>query len=291
MQVDGYSLTVHPYPGVKRPLYPHQVAILEAWEEHEAFLLVTKTGSGKTAAAALPFLLRTKNPEFREGAVFVYPTNALIEDQERSIRQLAESEGVEITSLTPDTVQQKYGQEQVVLVRIDAERLEAFAKAYRFRKPDGSWDKGRALAEVLTLDRPKIVLVNPDILYFVYTLAYRRSQESIATLQAYQTLVFDEFHLYGGVELAHTLFLIHLARALHTFKRVLLLSATPDAQTREWIERLLHPYVSGCEYYHFTSSHWDTPDRSSHSIAMCASWNRCCGYCWRSNSGIAPDPA
>ncbi len=243
MQVDGYSLTVHPYPGVKRPLYPHQVAILEAWEEHEAFLLVTKTGSGKTAAAALPFLLRTKNPEFREGAVFVYPTNALIEDQERSIRQLAESEGVEITSLTPDTVQQKYGQEQVVLVRIDAERLEAFAKAYRFRKPDGSWDKGRALAEVLTLDRPKIVLVNPDILYFVYTLAYRRSQESIATLQAYQTLVFDEFHLYGGVELAHTLFLIHLARALHTFKRVLLLSATPDAQTREWIERLLHPYV------------------------------------------------
>lgn len=243
MQVDGYSLTVHSYPGVRRSLYPHQVAILDAWDEHDAFLLMTKTGSGKTAAAALPFLLRTKNPEFREGAVFVYPTNALIEDQERSIRQLAEAEGIEITSLTPDTVQQKYGQEQVVLVRIDADRLEAFAKAYHFRKPDGGWDKGRALAEVLTLDRPKIVLVNPDILYLVYTLGYRRSQESIATLQAYQTLVFDEFHLYGGVELAHALFLIHLARSLHTFKRVLLLSATPDAQTREWIERLLQPYV------------------------------------------------
>jgi CRISPR-associated helicase Cas3 len=243
MRVDGYSLTVHSYPGVKRPLYPHQVAILDAWEEHEAFLLLTKTGSGKTAAAALPFLLRTKNPDFREGAVFVYPTNALIEDQERSIRRLAEVEGIEITSLTPDAVQKKYGSEQVVLVRIDAERLEAFAKAYRFRKPNGDWDKGRALTEVLRLDRPKIALINPDILYLVYTLAYRHSAESVATLQAYQTLVFDEFHLYGGVELAHALFLIHLARALHTFKRVLLLSATPDEHTRTWIEKLLRPYV------------------------------------------------
>ena len=243
MRIDGYSLTVHSYPGVKRTLYPHQAAILDAWEEHEAFLLLTKTGSGKTAAAALPFLLRTKDPDFREGAVFVYPTNALIEDQERSIRQLAEVEGIKVASLTPDTVQEKYGSEQVVLVRIDAARLEAFAKAYRFRKPDGNWDKGRALAEVLRLDKPKIALINPDILYLVYTLAYHYSAESVATLQAYQTLVFDEFHLYGGVELAHALFLIYLARSLHTFKRVLLLSATPDEQTRTWIEKLLHPYV------------------------------------------------
>ena len=243
MRVKGYSLTLHPYPGVKRALYPHQAIILDEWEQREAFLLLTKTGSGKTAAAALPFLLRAKAPEFREGAVFVYPTNALIEDQERSIRQLAEAEGVAIASLMPETAQAKYGAEQVVLVRVDAERLEAFAKAYHFRKPDGSWDKGRGLGEVLRLDKPKIVLVNPDILYLVYTLAYRHSAESVATLQAYQTLVFDEFHLYGGVELAHVLFLIHLAQALHTFKRVLLLSATPDAQTRKWIERLLGPYV------------------------------------------------
>ncbi|MDY7078246.1 MAG: type I-D CRISPR-associated helicase Cas3' [Chloroflexota bacterium] len=243
MKVHGYNLALHPYPGVKRALYPHQAVILDKWEQHAAFLLITKTGSGKTAAAALPFLLRTKAPDFREGAVFVYPTNALIKDQERSIRELAKAEGIQVVSLTPETAQVKYSAEQVVLVRIDANRLAAFAKAYHFRKRDGSLDKGRALAEVLRLDRPKIVLINPDILYLVYTLAYRHSAESVATLQAYQTLVFDEFHLYGGVELAHALFLIHLARSLHTFKRVLLLSATPDAQTREWIERLLAPYV------------------------------------------------
>ncbi len=243
MQVKGYSLTLHQIPGVQRTLYPHQAVILDEWEQHEAFLLVTKTGSGKTAAAALPFLLHIKQGAQPEGAVFVYPTNALIEDQERSIRALAEAEGIVVGTLTPDTIKSKYGNEQVVLVRIDAERLEKFAKVYKFYKPSSGVDKGRALAEVLRLDKPKIVLINPDVLYLVYTLAYRHSAESVATLQAYQTLVFDEFHLYSGVELAHALFLIHLARALHTFKRVVLLSATPDAQTKAWINRLLAPYL------------------------------------------------
>lgn len=253
MQIEGYSLTLHQIPGVQRTLYPHQAVILDEWEQHEAFLLVTKTGSGKTAAAALPFLLHIKQGTLPpEGAVFVYPTNALIEDQERSIRKLAfeelrksedQPEEEVVISLTPDTAKAKYGNEHVVLVRIDAERLEKFAKVYGFYKPSGGLDKGRALAEVLRLDKPKIVLINPDVLYLVYTLAYRHSAESVATLQAYQTLVFDEFHLYGGVELAHALFLIHLARALHTFKRVVLLSATPDAQTKAWIDRLLAPCV------------------------------------------------
>jgi len=243
MQIEGYSLTLHQVPGVQRTLYPHQAVILDEWEQHEAFLLVTKTGSGKTAAAALPFLLRIKQGTPPEGAVFVYPTKALIEDQERSIRKLAGDEGIRVNSLTPKNAKAKYGDEQVVLVRIDADLLGEFAKEFKFRKPDGTWDKGRALAEVLRLDKPKIVLINPDVLYLVYTLAYRHSAESVATLQAYQTLIFDEFHLYGGVELAHALFLIYLAQALHTFKRVMLLSATPDAQTRAWIDCLLNPYV------------------------------------------------
>jgi CRISPR-associated helicase Cas3 len=216
----------------------------DEWDKHDAFLMITKTGSGKTAASALPVLLQARDDFCQpEGTVFVYPTNALIEDQERSIRQLIEAEGMKAYSLTPDNARGKYGDEKIVLVRVDAERLEKFAEAYHFRKPDGSFDKGRALAEVLKLDKHKIVLVNPDILYLVYTLAYRNSAEDVALLQAYQTVVFDEFHLYGGVELAHALFLIHLARALNTFRRAVLLSATPDQQTREWIDRLLNPYV------------------------------------------------
>jgi CRISPR-associated helicase Cas3 len=244
MKVKGYRLSLHHHPGVHRTLYPHQAVMVDEWNNHDAFLLITKTGSGKTAASALPILLQVKeHPSQPEGAVFVYPTNALIEDQERSIRKLIEAEGMKAFSLTPENARAKYGDEDIVLVRVDAERLEKFAKAYGFRKADGSPDKGRALAEALKLDRPKIVLVNPDILYLVYTLAYRNSAEDVALLQAYQTAVFDEFHLYSGVELTHALFLIHLARALHSFRRVVLLSATPDQQTQKWIGRLLKPYV------------------------------------------------
>lgn len=244
MKVEGYHLTLHQHPDVRRTLYPHQAVIADEWDRHDVFLLVTKTGSGKTAAAALPVLLRAKDHSRPpEGAVFVYPTNALIEDQERSILGLVEAEGMKSYSLTPENARGKYGDEDITLVRVDAAHLEQFAKAYGFRKPDRSLDKGRALAEVLKLDKPKIVLVNPDILYLVYTLAYRHSAEDVALLQAYQTVVFDEFHLYDSVELAHVLFLIHLARALHAFRRVVLLSATPDQQTKEWIHRLLGPYA------------------------------------------------
>lgn len=244
MKITGYNLSLHDYPAVKRKLYPHQAVMADEWDNHDAFLLITKTGSGKTVASALPVLLQAKmHPTKPKGAVFVYPTNALIQAQERSIRQLIEAEGMQVSSLAPDNARAKYSDEQIVLVRIDADRLDKFAKAYGFRKRDGSPDKGRALAEVLRLDKPKIVLVNPDILYLIYTLAYGRSAESIALFQAYQTIVFDEFHLYGGVELTHALFLIHLARSLHAFQRVVLLSATPNEQTKVWIDRLLNPYV------------------------------------------------
>src|SRR4030042_2070003 len=116
MKVTGYQLGLHEYPDVKRRLYPHQAVMADEWGKHDAFLLITKTGSGKTAAAALPILLQAKqHPMQPEGAVFVYPTNALIEDQDRALRQLIEAEGMEVSSLTPENARAKYGDEQIVL--------------------------------------------------------------------------------------------------------------------------------------------------------------------------------
>lgn len=239
MQIKGYSLTLHEYSGVKRALYPHQAAMADAWNSRDAFLLVTKTGSGKTAASALPVLLQAKQVDKQpEGAVFVYPTNALIQDQERSIRKLIKDEDMRAVTLRPENIHEKLGDADIILVRIDTDTLEGFAMAYGFRKSDGTWDKSKALNRILVVDKPKIVLTNPDILYLIYALAYKHSAESVALLHGYQTLVFDEFHLYSGVELTHALFLIHLARSLHAFRRVVLLSATPDMQTKQWIDKL-----------------------------------------------------
>jgi len=203
------------------------------WSEHDAFLLVTKTGSGKTRATTLPVL---KNGE---SAVFVYPTNALIKDQSRAIQELMADEGITFREWTPQNANEKFGTEEYILVQVSAPTLAAFAKEWGM----GAKQKGVALLRLLQHDKRKIVLINPDILYLLYSLRYRASQEALTYLQAYTTVVFDEFHLYSGVELAHALFLIYLARCMHAFQRVVLLSATPNAEVRTYLERLLAPHL------------------------------------------------
>lgn len=242
MRINGYSLPLVQHPSFDRvPVYPHQAAMIDAWDKHSGLLLVTKTGSGKTAATVLPVALNRNKP-VDNCVVFVYPTNELIQDQERSILEwLNERLSVRTRVITPENADAPIDDAEVELVRIDAERLDQFCQKwamYRWGKPD----KGRALERLLNVSKPRIVLINPDILYLVYSLRYGQAQNSIAALQAFQTVVFDEFHLYQGIELAHILYLIHAARKFGSFERVVLLSATPHPEVRTWIDRLLNPH-------------------------------------------------
>ena len=67
MRIQGYSYEQVTVEDVQTHLYPHQAAMYNEWKNHTGFLLVTKTGSGKTRATALPVLRN------HESAVFVYP--------------------------------------------------------------------------------------------------------------------------------------------------------------------------------------------------------------------------
>ena len=107
----------------------------------------------------------------------------------------------------------------------------------------GEKQRGEALKRLLQQDKRKIILINPDILYLLYSLRYRGSQEILALFQAFETIVFDEFHLYNGVELAHVLFFIFLAQRMGAFQRVVLLSATPNEEVKTYLDRLLNPLV------------------------------------------------
>lgn len=213
-------------------LYPHQLHVLNQWEKEETMMVVTKTGSGKTATACLPLFLQEKS-----AAVFVYPTNALIADQEASIRGLAENQlGMKTRVITPENVRGKDAGEDLELVRIDAHQLELFRKALKLN------DKASALLRLLQPPGKgcKIILINPDILYLLYSLRYgRNSVEALAYLQHYQTMVIDEFHLYWGLELANILFLTYLARKMKAFKKILLLSATPDEGVMDLVARIM----------------------------------------------------
>ncbi|RJX27669.1 MAG: type I-D CRISPR-associated helicase Cas3' [Dethiobacter sp.] len=228
MLVLGATLPLHRHPAVNMPLYPHQCALLDAWEERDAFILSTRTGSGKTAAVTLPVIHNN------ESAVFIYPTNALIADQERSILKLFEKQSLSVRVISPDNVNEKSGDDDYHLIRIDANRLEEFRVAMKMK------DKGSAMLRLIQPSRPKILLINPDLLYLIFSLKYgRTSAELIAHFLAYRSAVFDEFHLYSGVELAHVLFLIHLAREFGGFSRIVLLSATPSTKITDLLNKAL----------------------------------------------------
>ncbi len=233
MRVQGYSYEQVSVEGVRTHLYPHQAAMYNEWKNRTAFLLVTKTGSGKTRATALPVL---KN---RESAVFVYPTNALIQDQSRAIQQLMDDEGITYRERKPETANEKVGAEDYQLIQINAQTLGDFAKAWGMSVNQ----KVNALNRLLHQGKQQLVLINPDVVYYLYSLRYRGGAEVLAAFQAFKTVVFDEFHLYHGVELAHALFLIYLAQCMGAFQRVVLLSATPNVEVKTYLDRLLNPLV------------------------------------------------
>ena len=152
--IEGYSLPQVQHPRVDRlDLYPHQAVMLDEWDSHDAFLLVTKTGSGKTIASALPVVLNRRRRE-DNCAVFAYPTNELIRDQERSIAALLERMGVKYRVWTPESANEKIGDEEIVLVRVDAGILEEFGRIWRKRR------KADVLERLLQADKPKLLLIN-----------------------------------------------------------------------------------------------------------------------------------
>ena len=248
MQIQSYAIrrVRHPYYEQRKSDHPdceaarsgwhpyvHQAVFLDEWNKHDAFILTTKTGSGKTQAAALPVIANG------ESAFFIYPTNALVEDQQRSILKLIEGFG-----WTPYIYQAgnefdkvAFNRADVLLVRVDADNLEKMRRLSHFRT------KGQTLVDILNLGGPTIVLTNPDTLFLILTLRYGEGMSVFESLQQYHTLVVDEFHLYGGIELAHLLFMLHYCRANGFFGgRTVLLSATPDEKVDELLDAVIAPH-------------------------------------------------
>lgn len=242
MKVEGYKLPLVEHPDVQVSVHPHQAEMLDQWNIRESFLVVTKTGSGKTAAVTLPMAVN-RDEHGDNCAVFVYPTKELIRDQERSIHSLLQDRlGLKVRVVTPENATEPVGDEDMTLVRVDADLLTDFCEVWGFKRK-GQPQKARALERLLSAHKARIVLTNPDVLYLLYSLKYGRDAGNVlGAFQAYQTIVFDEFHLYNGVELAHALYLIYAAQRLGAFRRVVLLSATPNREVRTWIDRLLQPY-------------------------------------------------
>lgn len=238
--VKEYRLPTIKHPISRLPLYPHQVAMWQGWESHQTVLLAAKTGTGKTRAAMLPVLKR------REWAVAVYPTNELLRDQVRSVAQFSFSEGVQPLVLSPDEWQRtdyalSYSNADHILVPVDGNLLD------KWQKVMGCRSRGETLRRLLNPDKPKIIFTNPDILFLILGLQYHA--EPLGALHRYQTLIMDEFHLYQGLELAHALAMVALARGFGFFRRLVLLSATPHPEVRVLLERAFSPAIIDSTFF------------------------------------------
>jgi len=209
----------------------------EGWDQYPTMLLAAKTGSGKTRAAMLPVLKR------HEWAVAIYPTNELVKDQVRAVATFARQEGIEPLVWTPEVWANKdqvehYSRADRILVPVDGALLDQWQKVMRCKS------RGETLRRLLNPDKPKIIFTNPDILFRILGLQYHA--EPFEALRRYETLITDEFHLYHGVELAHALVMVTLARGFGIFQRLILISATPHPEVQALLDRALSPTTIDC---------------------------------------------
>jgi len=205
--------------------YAHQQELRELFETRESFLAVndSPTGGGKTMSWLAPIL------ECREHALALYPTNALIHDQEQSLRaEISEKfperelgEDTKLLTVTADTLRGKYA-DRFPTATSNGARLRQLLREEFYHGED-----------------QVILLTNPDIFVMMRRSLYGRPGNPGARVRAlneFQTVVIDEFHRAGRKEQNTLLFLLDEMYDLPTYRcalsRIVLLSATPT----DWLE-------------------------------------------------------
>ena len=201
-------------PGYRPYAYQWEVhlRVAEAFEKHETLclFLVTPTGSGKTLAS-YAYSIKNGIP-----ALGVYPTNELIRDQERALaREYEEVQGWK------DWV-----------LRVDSRKLDEWGL-----------DLGEpAHAETLEvlLNWRRVVLTNPDILYYIAFGRYPKRKDRPGQRERlfkllgsiYRLWVFDEFHLYNVKQMGDVAFLIGALKAIspEAGRVFIFASATPELE-------------------------------------------------------------
>ncbi len=188
-----------------------------------AIINASVTGSGKTLANYAYSLLHKPTP-----TVGVYPTNELIKDQERALRERGVTELIRIDSVELDDLQR---------------RIEAHAHVQVLHAITGNWT-----------DETPIIFTNPDILYLLmYNLyAYHRPFQSYRErvlqniINNYPIIVFDEFHSYNVKQEANAAFIVATIAQLAPDKPHIFIfsSATPHLDRLEgYLRRMrINPY-------------------------------------------------
>lgn len=164
------------WPFGHEPVYRHQEFAARAGTSGKPFLLTTGTGSGKTEAFLLPVLdhcvRADKRGEAGVKAIFLYPMNALANDQLDRLRALLRGAGLPVS----------FG----LYVQQDAESLDLQEAPVEGLE--------RVNRQQIRKDPPDIILTNYKMLEF---LLVRKEDRHLFT-PSLRFLVLDEIHSYRG---------------------------------------------------------------------------------------------
>jgi CRISPR-associated endonuclease/helicase Cas3 len=200
--------------------FKHQIIARDTIRNFEEFFLfiTSPTGSGKTDAWAVPAL-----KENDLGVVIaLYPTNALAEDQYRSLKNLRDS---------------LKSNKQIEFVTAETLGLMKDKRSYRMTK--GEILRGIVIA--MAHKGGGIIVTNPDI--FIYALKGYYFDEYLNSVfkGLINTVVFDEFHLYDMRQSDIILFILHdiISAEGTEMRKFVFLSATPNETIESKIKNVL----------------------------------------------------
>jgi len=241
LSVQLKGLALREYSGGSCPvngITPHR----HQWALHDAlttdvpgiFVNDAPTGAGKT--------LSWLAPTISEGldTVAVYPTNALIEDQQKSIRSKLDDidggDNVQLLAVSSDTLQDEYA------TKYDA---DSNGKLLSY-----------LLRDAFQGSETVILLTNPDIFVLLRREIYHKRVDGI---NLFEVAVVDEFHRATRKEQNTLLFLLDEMQDADTeicrLSYLVFLSATPDEEIAEQFDEAV-----STPYYPLTDFGWrETP--------------------------------
>ncbi|MEH2115566.1 type I-D CRISPR-associated helicase Cas3' [Nostoc sp.] len=194
----------------------HQLDVFEQSQDADIILDLAPTGTGKTKAGLAVLKHQPNN-----SAVYIAPTNALIEQQTEAAKQFVRDANLphvvksasakDIKSWPDDKVGRRSGEKLYNVLRNPATVFD---------------DVGT--------NTPILLVTNPDIFYYATFFAYNnldRGNIAAGFYTKFSTVIFDEFHLYDAKQLVGMLFYLaysHVFRFFENGRKVVLLTATPE---------------------------------------------------------------
>lgn len=211
----------------------HQVDVYKAAEQHDIILDLAPTGTGKTSAG-----LSVIAHNCDRNAVYIAPTNALIEQQTEAARKFVHDAGLpHVVKAASARHIQEWSNDRVG--RRSGEKLYNV-----LREPSTIFPE--------CAGRPLLLVTNPDIFYYAAFFQYNpldRSNIAYVFYSSFATIIFDEFHLYDAKQLVGLLFYLAFSKEFRYFdhnRKVVLLTATPESACEAALGKLADVGVKIC---------------------------------------------